>query len=817
MEPASPMFFVTTVRARMHWIPRLFRYTLGVFALGLVLWSFYDVGSRTLGDITGSNRDADVVLTVLYWGTPAEEAIVQAMIDAFEAEHPGVQVEGIHTADYDSKLKTMLAAGTPPDLFYLKPDDVAEFADTGMVMNLEPYVAAQRAAGEGGWLDAFYPVLMDAFRWDAGLQRTGSTGELYAIPKDFTPGVMYINADLFRQAGYSDARLDAIRRDGWTWEAYRDAMIAIDALNQTGTLASRGRVYGGVLKHWPDPMRNLLWTFGGSFFGDNDGDFTDVQVDSPESVACLEFIRKLRFEDGCVFNASGITEGEDDLFRRGRVGALGPYGRWFTPDLRDVPFEWDVLPLPHAAGVAPVSVLFTVSWAVSSQTAHPAEATALLKSLCGEEGQQRTAQLGLAMPSMRTVAESPTFLETEHGPEHVQVFLDSAAVGRLPQFPRLKQFNRILDSEMKETLVLNSKTGDEAGRAVERLWLNELASPLYAKDYGVMPWGRVLGVTGAGLLLALGVFVFFARREKTGKLAGAEERTGWLFISPWVIGFLLFVIGPIILALLLSLTQWSAMAPLNEARFVGLDNYRHMAGYDNDYAHSLWVTVYFTLLAVPLLQALALGVAVLMNVEVRGIALWRTVFFLPSVVTGVALVTLWIAMFDNERGVINGVISFVGLPAPDWFGKDGPVFAIPALVIMSLWGVGGGMVIYLAGLKGIPGSLYEAARIDGAGRIKQFINITLPMLSPLIFFNLVMGIIGSFQVFTQAYVITGSTGGSNKDLNVYVLNLYRHAFEFHNMGYASALAWVLFLLLVVLTALVFKGSRNMIHYEGLRA
>ncbi len=801
----------------MHWIARVFRWSLGVFALGLVAWSFYDVGSRTVADITGSNRDADVVLTVLYWGTPAEEAIVHAMIEAFEAEHPGVRVEGIHTADYDSKLKTMLAAGTPPDLFYLKPDDVAEFADTGMVMNLEPYVAAQRAAGEGGWLDAFYPVLMDAFRWDAELQRTGPTGELHAIPKDFTPGVMYINADLFREAGYSDAQLDAIRRDGWTWDAYREAMFAIDALNDTGDTAGGQRIYGGVLKHWPDPMRNLLWTFGGSFFGGDDSDFNDVQVDAPASVACLEFIRTLRFEDGTVFNASGITEGEDDLFRRGRVGALGPYGRWFTPDLRDVPFEWDVLPLPHAEGVAPVSVLFTVSWAVSAQTAHPAEATALLKSLCGEEGQQRTAQLGLAMPSMRTVAESPTFLETEHGPEHVQVFLDSAAVGRLPQFPRLKQFNRILDSEMKETLVLNSKTGEEAGRAVEALWLNELASPLYSTDYGVMPWGRVLGLTGAGLALALGVFVFFARREKTGQLAGAEERTGWLFISPWVIGFLLFVIGPIILALLLSLTQWSAMAPLGEARYVGLDNYRHMAGYDNDYAHSLWVTVYFTLLAVPLLQAAALGVAVLMNVEVRGIALWRTVFFLPSVVTGVALVTLWIAMFDNERGVINAVISSVGLPAPDWFGKDGPVFAVPALVIMSLWGVGGGMVIYLAGLKGIPASLYEAARIDGAGRIKQFINITLPMLSPLIFFNLVMGIIGSFQVFTQAYVITGSTGGSNKDLNVYVLNLYRHAFEFHNMGYASALAWVLFLLLVVLTAMVFKGSRNMIHYEGLRA
>lgn len=806
----------------MHQIARVFRWTVGVFALGLVVWSFTHVGTRTARDILGSADDPDIVLTVLHWGTPEEEQIVQAMIDAYMAEHPGIEVRRIHANDFDAKLKTMLAAGTPPDLFYLRPDDVAEFADTGMVLSLESYASAQRASGEADWFDAFYPTLMEAFRWDADAQRTGPTGDLVAIPKDFTPGVMYINADLFRTAGYSDAQLETIHRDGWTWEEYRTAMLAIDALNDDPAFADSDyeaggqRVYGGVIKHWPDPMRNLLWTFGGSFFGDDDSDFTDVQTDSPESVACLEFIRRLRFEDECVFNASGITEGEDDLFRRGRVGALGPYGRWFTPQMADVPFEWDVVPIPHAEGVEPVSFLFTVAWAVSAQTENPDEATALLKSLCGEEGQRRTAQLGLAMPAMQSVAESPAFLNTPHGPEHIHVFLDSAQVGRLPQFPRLKQFNRILESEMKETLVLDSKTGQEAGQAVEALWLNELASPLYSKDYGVMPWGRVLGVTGVGLLLGLGVFVMLARRERMGRLSVTEERTGWLFISPWVIGFLLFVIGPIILALLLSLTQWSAMAPLGEARFVGLDNYKHMASYDNDYAHSLWVTVYFTLLAVPLLQGLALGVAVLMNVEVRGIALWRTVFFLPSVVTGVALVTLWIAIFDNERGVINAAVSFVGLPAPDWFGKDGPVFAIPAIVIMSLWGVGGGMVIYLAGLKGIPASLYEAARIDGAGRIKQFVNITLPMLSPLIFFNLVMGIIGSFQVFTQAYVITSSTGGSNKDLNVYVLNLYRHAFEFHNMGYASALAWVLFVLLVVLTAFVFRGSKNMIHYEGLR-
>lgn len=798
----------------MHHLVRALRLMLALAALVLVVWSFWSVGARTVVSMTGSNREADTTLTVLHWGTPEEEQIVQAMIDAFKAENPDVEVVRIQANDYDAKLKTMLAAGTPPDLFYLRPDDAAEFADTGMLLNLEPYLAAQRAAGEGAWIDAFYPALMDAYRFDDARQAIDPAGDLYAIPKDFTPAVMYINADLFRAAGYTDAQLEAIHRSGWTWDQYREAVGKIAALSEQRPAGQR--IHGGVIKHWPDPMRNLLWSFGGAFFGDGETDFRDVQLDSPGSQAALSFIRTLRFEDKSVFNASGLTEGEDDLFRRGRVGVLGPYGRWFTPQMIEVDFDWDVVPLPHAKGVEPSAFLFTVAWAVSSQTEHPEAATALLKFLCNEDGQRRTAQLGLAMPAMKTVAQSPAFLDTAYGPDHVSVFLDAAETGRLPAFPRNKQFNRILDAQMKETLVLDSKGPAEAAARAEELWSAELASPLQSKDYAPMPWGKVSAVTGGFLLISLAGLVWLARREKLGKLAGAQERTGWLFISPWVLGFLLLVIGPILLALLLSLTKWSAMAPLAEAEFVGLDNYRHMAYYDSDYAHSLWVTVYYTLLAVPTMQVLALLIAVLMNVNIKGVAMWRTVFFLPSVVTGVALVTLWIAMFDNERGIINRAISALGLPAPDWFGQDGATFAIPAIVIMSLWGVGGGMVIYLAGLKGIPRSLYEAATIDGAGPVRQFFSITLPMLSPLIFFNLVMGIIGSFQVFTQAYVITSSTGGSNNDLLVYVLNLYRHAFEFHNMGYASALAWILFIILVVLTALVFRGSKNLVHYEGLK-
>jgi len=795
-------------------LTRLMRWTLAALAVALIVWSFFDVGKRTVASLVG-RPDADVTLTVLHWGTPEEERIIQDMIDAFEAEHPGVEVQRIHASGYDAKLKTMLAAGTPPDLFYLKPDWVGDFAESGMLLDLEPYAEAERARGEADWLDDFYPELTNAYRWDALAQKTGERGNLVGLPKDFTPAVMYINVDLFRAAGYSDAQLDAFARDGWTWSQYRQAMRRIADLTPGEQPAQQ--IFGGTLKHWGDPMRNLFWSFGASVAGGEDGeDFTDLQLGSDRALACMRFIRALRFEDRSVLNPSGLSQNDDDLFIRGRIGCLGPYGRWFTPKLQDVGFQWDVLPIPHARGVEPSSFLFSVAWAVSSQTEHPAESFALLKSLTDEAGQIRTAESGLALPASRSVANSPAFLDSGMGPAHARVFLDSAQAGRLPHFPRLPQFNRIFESQMKQTLVLDDASPIQAADNVESLWANELESPLYSKSYPKMPWAKAVAITLGCLLLATGVAALFARRERLGKLSGVEQRTGWLFISPWVVGFLLLVIGPIILALLLSLTKWSAMAPLSEARYVGLDNYKHMAGHDPEYTHSLGVTVYFTTLAVPTTQVAALLIAVLMNVKVRGIEVWRTIFFLPSVVTGVALVTLWIAIFDNDSGAINATLNAVGLPAPDWFGKDGRYFAVPALVIMSLWGVGGGMVIYLAGLKNIPVSLYEAARLDGAGPVRQFFTITLPMLSPLIFFNLVMGIIASFQVFTQAYVITNSTGGHNEDLLVYVLNLYRHAFEFHNMGYASALAWVLFLFLVALTALVFKASKNIVHYEGLR-
>ncbi|QDU34909.1 L-arabinose transport system permease protein AraP [Poriferisphaera corsica] len=779
----------------------------------IVIWAFIDVGVRIVNKNAKLNQPGKTVLTILHWGNTEETDIVKELVREFEAENPDIKVNRLHANDYDTKLKTMLAAGTPPDLFYLRYEDVIDFADTEMIKNLEPFIAKDRANNNGyAMTDEFYPILIDAFRFDKDKQVQGQ-GDLYGIAKDFTTWIMYVNLDLFKQAGIE------IPYDGWTWDEYRAAMKKIRALSDPQD--PNKQYFGGVLKTWPTVVRNILWTNDADYFGgENNNDFNLVTLDQPNAQHMLNLIRTMRMDDDSVYNPTGISQSEDDMFRRGKIGSIGPLGRWMTPQYRKITeFDWDIVPMPYKT--KPVSDIATVSWAMASATQNPDKAYTLLKFLTGKKGQTLTSELGLAMPCMKAVAESDAFLSPGQKPKNAQLFIDMIAKSKLPQNPRIKKFTTIVDRELQKTLQLNEKTPMQAANDVSENWRKELASPLNNKQYSRMPWMPV--VTTAAILIAAAIAVLWwiARKEKLGSLDHAQERTGYLFVSPWVLGFVLLVLGPMILSFILAFTQWSAMSPLSSAKFVGFDNFVHIFNFDKDFTQSLWVTAYFTIICVPVIQVAALLVALLMNVSAKGIAFFRTAYFVPSVVTGVALVTLWITIFNNDSGMLNAYLNKIliplGLEAPDWFGEDAKWFAMPALVIMSLWGVGGGMVIYLAGLKGIPQSLYEAATIDGAGPVKKFFAVTMPMLSPLIFFNLVMGIIGSFQIFTQAYVIRGSSGGTNENLMFYVLNLYDAAFNQHRMGYASALAWILFIIILVMTLLVFRGSKNMVHYEGLKS
>lgn len=288
-----------------------------------------------------------------------------------------------------------------------------------------------------------------------------------------------------------------------------------------------------------------------------------------------------------------------------------------------------------------------------------------------------------------------------------------------------------------------------------------------------------------------------------------ENFFGILFALPVMLGFVIFVFAPLLVSLGMSLTDYNVISA--DTHFVGLDNYKHLFdGTDIYFFQSLKVTAYYVVLSVPLQIIFSFSIALLLNAPIKGRSFFRTIFYLPTIVPAVASSIVWMMMFDPDTGILNAILKAVGLPTSMWvFGEHS---VIPSLALMSLWTVGGTVVIFLAGLQNVPRELYESVAVDGGGWFAKLRAVTLPMVSPTIFFNLIMGFIGSFQVFSQAYIMT--TGGPNNASLFYVYYMYREAFQYGNISIASALGWILFLIVLVLTLLVFKSSSLWVFYEG---
>src|SRR5262245_50714492 len=286
-----------------------------------------------------------------------------------------------------------------------------------------------------------------------------------------------------------------------------------------------------------------------------------------------------------------------------------------------------------------------------------------------------------------------------------------------------------------------------------------------------------------------------------------EELIAYALIAPWVIGFLVFTAGALVFSLGISFFSTDLLSP---AKFVGLSNYQQLFFDDELFWQALKVTTLYTLGVVPVQVGLGLLVALLLNQKIFGIGVWRTIFYLPSVVSGVAVAMIWIWFFQPDLGLFNFLLAKIGIAGPRWLFSE--EWALPSLIIMSTWNIGPGMIIFLAGLQGTPQDLYEAAQIDGASAWDQFVKITIPLLSPQILFNSVMGIIGSYQVFTASFVTT--EGGPNNATLTLVLYLYRQGFLTARFGYASAIAWVLFAIIMTFTMLTFRSTRNAVFYEG---
>ncbi|TAN32355.1 sugar ABC transporter permease [bacterium] len=287
--------------------------------------------------------------------------------------------------------------------------------------------------------------------------------------------------------------------------------------------------------------------------------------------------------------------------------------------------------------------------------------------------------------------------------------------------------------------------------------------------------------------------------------ARRQTLAAYVFLSPWITGFLIFIAYPIGATLYYSLTKYPILGDIS---WVGLKNYSVLL-HDALFWQSLKVTTAYSLIAVPGSIALGYGIALLLNQKVRWVGVWRTLYFLPSIVPAIATAYLWSWILNPDYGLVNAGLFSLHLPRPEWFGST--TWVLPAFILMTLWGSGGNLVLYLAALQQVPTALYEAAHIDGAGAWNRFVHITVPMTSPVLLFTFLTGVIGSFQIFTAAYVIT--RGGPDNASLFYVVYLFRTGWQYFQMGYASALAWVLLVMMLVLTLITLRVSRRFVYYD----
>ncbi len=804
----------------------------------LSVFAFGGAGCRESG--TPSRQ----TLTFSFWGSYKDLEFWREIIDRFEAAHPEIAIRPQFTPiDYGEKLQLQLISNSAADVILMDDEAYPAYAVRGYLEDLRPYIERDAAAVRA---DDFLPHALSAFTYWA--TESGDTREIIGgLPWDGSAVLMYYNKDLFDEAGIPYPEKD------WTWEDFRRIAVRLTR-DRDGD--GRADQFGALLGFgWLD-IEPIVWSFGARFLSPDAA--RPAILDNEYAIEAAHFMQDLKFTDRCVVwygDQQGLNKEVQIL--TGRLG-MSTSG-WFAALVlseTDADVRWGVCHMPKGPRADRYTrVTFdgiSINRAISPEK--KASAWLFIKHLLSEESQAYVAHSGRGIPVRQAYAEkhflnAETFADFKvaNFRESKQVALDAMEeYGRLtPITARFMGLRREIDSAWSR--LEREDPGqrwkpEQVVAAVDRGVQTELAKELEA--FGVdrehmqpkspTPY-RILG--GVALLVVVGALVWLGgktsspladlRAMKHSRMRRIEALWGILFASPWMMGFCLFLAFPIVFSLVLSFSAWDPYDPVEHRVFIGLDNYMRALTDDHYVWFALRKTFTYAAIAVPVNLGGALALAMLLNQKVRGIRAFRTIFYIPNVVGGVATAIMWLFIFNPVFGPVNSVLrrlnvwidatplAALNLPEPNWFND--PDWAIPSLIIMMLWATGGGaMIIFLAGLQGIPQHLYEAAELDGAGRWRQFLNVTLPMLTPTIFFNLIMGIIGALQVFMQAFVLVGQDGGFDNQLLFFVLYLYRKAFIDYEFGYAAALAWILFAIILAFTLLIIRSSALWVYYEGER-
>jgi len=750
-----------------------------------------------------------------------------------------------------------VAGGMPPDVIRFDRYAVTEWAARGAFADVTPLIEKDRASGRP---DAIVPENYFDSCWDEVVFRNPVTGKkgVYGVPEKVDNRVLFYNKDLLKRAGYVDKNGEA--RPPKTWDELAEMAVKLTEHDSSGAIKRLGFAPGASNGSQGNAWLYLYgWMNGGHFMS---ADGKHCTLNDPRIVDALTWLIKVYDSMGGATAVkafeSTVQSGDLDPFITGKL-VMKIDGFWQITDTiaqfgRNLNWGISRPPIPQwqiDSGSHTCTWVSGWCYAIPSTAHHKEAAWELLRYLSS----QRANEIISDTTRLNYASQGRIFVPTQNANKKINEFLFQKYVINDPQMdPRIgravKVFNDMLEGQPYRPvtpvgqLMWNQQLTatdnaifhkmspqqalDEATMIVQRDLDRILSPPVgtlvnwnwFFVLYAILLVGAAVGIyhwdTNANLRQrvsnALGAVGGKALANRGGDLEGLQSsyfrsqwKGGWLCALPWIIGFVVFTGGPILFSIIISFCHYDI---LNPARFTGTENYLWAFTKDKLFWKSMWNTIYMVI-GIPLGMALSLGIALLLNLKVRGIAVWRTFFYLPSIVPAVASSILWIWIFNPTSGLLNNALSSVGIHGPNWL-QDEHTSKL-SLILMGLWGAGGGMIIWLAGLKGISESYYEAASLDGADTWQQFCHITIPLLSPYIFFNLIMGLIGTFQIFTQAYIMT--QGGPVDSTLFYAYHLFNSAFRYLQMGYAAAMAWVLFVIVFGLTLVQLNLQKRWVYYE----
>jgi len=759
--------------------------------------------------------------------------IIRGVIREFHKENPDIEVKLESIGDYNqyhTKMLTQYAANVAPDVAMMDPGHFQALARRKALLPLNEFVSKT----PGFDLSTYYKPIVDAH---------SLKGQLYVLPRDIAPsGLIYYNKRLFKEAGipYPDG--------SWTWDykvrpelKEKDFLWVMQQLTKKGADGKTARF--GYVSDWPGLMFDTFMYSSGLKPADNYEEPTKVLYDSPEMVKAYNLGRELMFDKRWVPSSTEVSSvlqsTTQQLFVQEKV-AMFQSGIWVVPKMRAALqpgkegfFEWDIARIPtfaHGDG-KPYGPTGGSGYSIFSSTKYPEAAWRLVQYMAGPPAMKPMAMAGIAQPAIRSLALSDVWLPGPNTPLEQRYPANRIATDELVNFVQFGPtapfwpdvaglvdarrdsiYNGIMKPE--QALKLGTQEGQNRLDALRR----EETLPNYNWPIGIL----------AGVAIVAGLLAWIyvpERRQKHTFRQRRENIAAYKFLSPWLIGMAVFTLGPMVLSLLMSMMNWDMILP---AQWRGGKNFTEAFTADPRFWISIRVTMAYTLIATPLGILTALALALLLNQKVKGVPLFRAMYYIPSIASAVAMTLVTRKILAPDGGLLNSILyspvfaSWVGKPLSalagtpndpvNWLGNDKTAMA--SVIMLSLAGVGGAMIVLLAGLQAIPQFYYEAATVDGASPWQRLKAITLPQLSPALFFTLITGFIGSFQVFTQVFVIAnGAGGGPNNSLLVYMIALYASAFNNLRMGYAAALAWILFFIIMLFTLVQFRMSK-WVYYEA---